>query len=298
MEEDLDLIPSKEQIVVLSREQYIKRMDKSAYELQKRGGVGKRITPVYRVVSSNTRDILLFFTNKGRVFSKITFSLPEGNRQSNGKHIRNVLELEEGEKVVEILAVKEFDGFLIMATKNGIVKRTALKNFEKIRKSGIIAISFKEDDELIGVRRIVEGEILMATKKGYAIRFPANEIPETGRQSKGVKGISLREDDEVVSFVAGKLNSIFTLTENGYGKRSNIEEYPLQHRGGKGVINLKITPKVGEVVGVLNVEEKDEILVASEENAVRVAVSQFREMGRSTSGVKVIEGKIVDFCKL
>ncbi len=299
-----DLIVEEDMVVTVTGSGYIKRQPASAYRRQGRGGRGiTAISPkeedfVEHLFVASSKDILLIFTNTGKVYNLKTYEIPLGSRSSRGRAIVNLLNLSSKERLSAILAIKEFkeDSFIFMATKKGLVKKVNLGLFSNMRKSGIYALTLVKDDELIGAALCRENdEVMLATKQGFSIRFSVNEVRPTGRQSQGVKGINLSKNDEVIGMVLlrGGLKkgefSILTVTENGFAKRTDVEEYRLQSRAGKGIINLKLSSKIGAAKGIGFVSEEDEVMCITQKGIlIRVRVRDIRKTGRSTQGVKII----------
>lgn len=293
-----DLITDEEMVITLSHQGYIKRNPLSAYRSQRRGGKGqtgmetREEDYVKNLFIGTTHDYMLFFSNLGRLYWLKTYQIPEAGRSAKGKALINLLPLSEGEKITTALPVRDFkEGYLIMFTKKGLVKKTALEKYSNPRGKGIIAITLDDDDELIAVRKTNgKNDIIIGTKNGLAIRFNEENVRETGRSAKGVRGIRLQKNDEVVSAeIAEENTSILSVTEKGYGKRTRIEQYPLQKRGGKGVISIKITEKGGKTVGLLQVRDEDEIImITSSGMLIRTDVSKISEQGRNTQGVKLM----------
>ncbi|HIJ10526.1 TPA: DNA gyrase subunit A, partial [Candidatus Woesearchaeota archaeon] len=250
---------------------------------------------VEKLYVTSTHDYLLYFTNQGQVFWQKVYHLPEGSRQSKGKHISNVLELRSEETVSAIVPVRSFEeGYLFMATRNGTVKKTSLQDFSRPRKGGIRAISLDEEDALIGVK-YTDGnnEILLATKKGSANRFKESDVRAMGRTARGVRGIRLRGHDEVIGMLAADEGmKILTITEKGYGKRTDVGEYRLCNRGGKGVTNIKITEKNGPVKAVMLVDGSEDLMLVSRDGiGIRMKCSDISVIGRATQGVRVMRLK-------
>jgi DNA gyrase subunit A len=297
-----DLIADQEMVVTVSHAGYIKRNPVSLYRAQRRGGKGKIGMGirdedfVETLFTASTHDYLLFFTDAGRVYWLKVHAIPEAGRAAKGKALVNLLALEEGEKVTAILPVKEFreDRFVVMATKQGIVKKTELSAYANPRTGGIIALSLEDGDRLIGVQ-ITDGqrEILLGTKRGIVIRFKEDEVRPMGRTAHGVRGITLEEGNEVIgmeTITPDSTTSILTVTEGGFGKRTPVTEYRVQGRGGKGIISVKTTQKTGLAVGFLQVRDDDEIMImAAKGKILRCRVNDIREIGRNTQGVRVIE---------
>lgn len=295
-----DLITEEEMVVTITRQGYIKRNSLDLYKSQRRGGKGligmdtREDDFVEHLFIASTHDHVLFFSNLGRLYWLKVYEVPETGRASKGKGIVNLLSLSEGEKITAVIPVKEFkeDRYLFMATKMGVVKKTALKAYSNPRAKGIAAIKLDPGDELIGVRQ-TDGykDVILSTREGLSIKFNEKEAREIGRVSRGVRGMRLKKDDEVVSVdVLDKDTTLLAVTEKGFGKRTKQDEYRSQKRGGKGVITLKVTPKNGKVVGVLQVTEDDEIIIiASGGKLIRTNASKIRVIGRSTQGVKLID---------
>jgi DNA gyrase subunit A len=300
------LISREDVVVTVSHEGYIKRLPIATYQSQGRGGRGIKGTEsregdfVEHLFVANTHDYLLFFTNQGRVYERRVYDVPEMSRTSQGRAIANLLEFQAGEKIANVLAVRDFgkeEHFLMFATKKGIVKKTALGAYANIRQSGIIAIGLEENDELIGVE-ITSGQdqVLLGTQHGMAIRFKEGDVRAMGRPAGGVKGIELEETDAVVSMIVipqdqpGGQCMVLTGCVNGFGKRTPVEEYRLIRRGGKGVINIKTTDRNGDVVGMKAVCDDDELMLITEKGIlIRTRVKEIRETGRNAAGVRLIK---------
>jgi DNA gyrase subunit A len=293
-----ELIPDEEVVVIISARGYIKRIPLTEYRAQHRGGKGiigaetREEDVVQDIIVTRNHNYILFFTDHGRLFWLKAYEIPEASRYATGKPIVNLLQLQD-EKVTSLIAVKEFseNEFFFMVTKRGIVKRVSLINFSNPRKTGIIAITLKEGDQLVNVIK-TDGrqEVLIATKLGQAIRFNEEEAREIGRTAQGVIGIRLDENDEVVGLTACNKPTILTITENGYGKRTELDEYRVQGRGGYGVINIKTEGRNGHVVGVEAVDDSDEIIVMSSKGkAIRIPVKDISIIGRNTQGVRIIK---------
>lgn len=295
-----DLIEEEEITITLTHFGYIKRVPSDTYKSQNRGGRGiSALTTreedfVKHLITTTTHSRILFFTNKGRVFKLNSYEIPEGKRQSKGTALVNLLQLGPNEKIATLVAIDDKDNneYLLFATKNGIVKKTKQEEFKNINKSGLIAISLREDDELIGVK-LTDGEkdILLATKEGMSIRFNEKDIRHMGRSAMGVKGITLSSDDKVVSMSLFEENKdLLVVSENGYGKRTNIDEYRLQSRSGKGIKTYNVTEKTGQIVGALMVNEDDEIMMINSDGVlIRLRVNEISMLGRVTSGVKLMK---------
>ncbi|MGE4357892.1 MAG: DNA gyrase subunit A [Candidatus Omnitrophota bacterium] len=294
-----DLIAEEDVVITISHNGYIKRLPVSAYRKQRRGGRGvsgaelKEEDFIEHLFIASTHDYILFFTNIGRVHWLKVYDIPQASRVAKGKAIVNLLELEPNEKISAFVPVREFkeDEYLVMATKNGLVKKTSLGAFSHPRKGGIIGITLEKGDELIEVE-LARGkeEVILATRQGKAIRFSEEEIRAMGRSARGVRGIRLSKNDEVMAMeIVKKDATILTVTSLGFGKRSPVDEYRSQARGGKGIINIKVTKKNGEVVGLKTVTDKDEIMIISASGMlVRCPVKDIRVTGRAAQGVKLI----------
>ena len=299
------LIAPEDVVVTLSHGGYVKRLPIATYRAQGRGGRGIRGGQtreddfIEHLFVANTHDYLLFFTNMGRVYQLRVFDVPEGSRTSAGRSVAQLLEFKEGEKVAAALSIPDMEkssSFLMFATKRGTVKKTALKAFANIRTNGIIAIGLEQGDELIGVE-VTGGEddVMLATRKGQAIRFSEQKVRAMGRPAGGVVGIKFKhEDDRVVSMVVVPKDGrqqcqILTACVNGFGKRTGENEYPLQGRGGMGVVNIKTTERNGEVVGMVVVSAEDELMMITEKGImIRTKISDIRETGRNAAGVRLM----------
>jgi len=300
-----DLVAREDVIVSVSHRGYIKRLPADTYRAQGRGGRGVRGADardgdfVEHLFVANTHDTLLFFTNRGRVYWARVYEVPEMSRTSAGRSIANLLQFHEGEKIAQVLAVKDFgrdEQFLFFATARGVVKKTALSAFQNINRRGIIAIGLEPEDELIGVA-ITGGDdqILLGTLEGMAVRFVEKDVRAMGRPAAGVKGADLEKGDAVVSLIvipAGadpEKTQVLTACVNGYGKRTPVAEYRLIRRGGKGVINIKTTDRNGQVVGMKAVEDCDDLMLITEKGIlIRVRVAEIRETLRNAAGVRLI----------
>lgn len=294
-----DLIAEQEVVVTLTHGGYIKRLPADTYKSQRRGGRGvqgagmREDDFVEHLLSTNTHNTVLFFSNKGRVYRLKAYEVPEYGRTAKGIPIINLIQIEKGERIQAIIPIKEFteDHYLFFATTNGIVKKTTLRDFENIRKSGLFAITLKEDDELIGVR-LTDGEqqIIMGTKLGMSIRFLESDVRSMGRTAAGVKGISLTKGDKVIDMdIAHNGATVLIVTEYGYGKRTPIDEYRSQTRGGKGVKTLNVTNRNGEIVGLKVIREEDDIMIITQAGVIiRLQVDNISSMGRYTQGVRLI----------
>jgi len=296
----LDLIQEEDMVVTMTHLGYVKRLPKSTYRAQKRGGKGVTAASardedyVDQVYVTSTHDPLLFFTNKGRVYQLMCYEIPEAGRTARGTAVVNLLQLDGGEKVTVMmpLAKEDLEGhYLVMATRGGLIKRTALDEFTNLRKSGLIAIVLREDDELIRVV-LTDGkrDILVGTKNGMCIRFDENDMRPIGRAAMGVKAIELDEGDEVVDMAATEDGAqILSLTELGYGKRTAIEEYRPQTRGGKGIKAMNLTGKTGSLVCQLPVHDHEDVMIITDDGTIiRTPVDSISTLGRNTQGVRVM----------
>ena len=297
-----DLIAEEEVVVTISHAGYIKRNAVSLYRAQRRGGKGKigmgikEEDFVETLFTASTHDALLFFTDAGKVYWLKVHEIPEASRAAKGKALVNLLALTGNEKVTATLPVKEYreDRYVVMATKNGLVKKTELSAYSNPRQGGIIALGLEEGDRLIGAH-ITDGqrEILIGTKQGLTIRFTEDEVRPMGRTAYGVKGITLEEGNEVIgmeTITPDSTTAILTVTEGGYGKRTPVGEYRVQGRGGKGIISVKTTERNGLAIGFLQVRDGDEImLMAAQGKVLRCRVDDIREVGRNTQGVRVLD---------
>ncbi len=295
-----DLIPEEENVISISHSGYIKRVPVTTYRKQGRGGKGvtgtnlKEEDFVEHLFIASTHHYIMFFSNRGKVYRLKVHQIPTGSRTSKGKAIVNLLPFLPGEMVAAIIAVKEYTGdkYLIMATKKGMIKKTAINLYDTSRKDGIIAINIKEGDELIGVEETNgNDEIIMVTKNGQAIRFSEKDARSLGRASQGVKGMRLAKGDDVLSMMVVKEadGDLFVLTENGYGKRTPLSEYKKQKRGGSGVRTIKITDKKGEIAGAGILKDMHDVMVISNIGVlIRIQAKSISRIGRSTQGVRII----------
>ena len=299
-----DLVQKRDVVITITERGYCKRMDIQTYREQNRGGVGvigSNLATgdfVKKILICSTHNYLMFFTTRGRVLWLKAYDIPRAERYSRGKAIINLLNLKD-ESITNVISVKNFDNSLVMATKKGCIKKIALSNFSKPRSSGVKAINLPNDDSdfLIGVEVVKKGEdVLLATKKGKAIKFSSDGIRNMGRASYGVRGITLGEDDEVVSLERLDTDSILTITKKGYGKRTYVKDYRKTARAGKGVMNLKTSSKNGDVVTTIAVNEKDGIIISTAKGMViRTSLKNIRVMGRVTQGVKLVRLQADDY---
>jgi DNA gyrase subunit A len=297
--EDEDLIPQENIVITLSHNGYIKRLPVSTYRSQRRGGRGIQGMGtndddfVEHLITTSTHNTILYFTNKGKVYRKKGYEIPEFSRTAKGIPIINLLEVEKGEMVTAIIPIEEFvdDWYLFFTTKEGVSKRSPLSSFAHIRNNGLIALNLREEDELISVK-LTDGtkEIIIGTKNGMLIRFPETDVRSMGRTATGVKGITLRDHDEVVGMeVLEEGTEILIVTKNGYGKRTAAMEYRVQSRGGKGIKTCNVTEKNGELVSMRVVTgEEDLMLITTGGVLIRLAVDEISSMGRNTQGVRLI----------
>jgi DNA gyrase subunit A len=293
-----DLIPDTDVVITLTRNSYIKRQPLETYRLQRRGtrgvtGMTTRAEDVVEHLAVTTNHaFLLFFTNRGKVYRVRAHEVPEASRTARGLPVVNLINVAQGERVTAIIQLRSFEeaGWLFMATRRGMVKKTGLMEFVNAKRAGIFAIALEGDDELIGVRHIQKDtEVVLATRLGRALRFKAGQVREMGRTAKGVKGIRLRGEDRVVGLAdSGEGRDLLTVTELGYGKRTPFAQYPVKHRGGMGVINIKITARNGPVAAVRAVDADDEVLLISAAGIVnRFTVKEIAVHGRGAQGVAV-----------
>ena len=294
-----DLIAEEDVVITLTHNNYIKRMPLDTYRRQNRGGKGikgmgtKETDFVENLLITTTHHTILFFTTRGRVYSLKAYEIAESSRTAKGTAIINLLQLEQEEKITAVIQVKGFDPdrYLFMATRKGIVKKTSLSEFSNLRKNGLNAINLDDDDDLMGVK-FTDGEsyLMLGTKLGKAIAFSEDDVRAMGRMARGVKGITLSDGDEVVGMdILVRNAEVLTVTECGYGKRTSTEEYRAQTRGGKGLINMKVTEKTGQVVGIKVVRPEHELmLITTDGIVIRTNVSDISVISRNTQGVKLM----------
>ena len=305
-----DLIKEEQTVVALTHFGYIKRMPIDTYRSQRRGGKGitgiatREEDFVKQIFTASTHDTILFFSNKGKLYKLKGYEVPEAGRTAKGTAIVNLLSLDPGEKISAVIPIQNFaEGkYLLMATKNGLIKKTALTEYNSSRTTGLQGITLKDDDELITVR-LTDGEdnVVLVTREGMCITFDEKDVRPIGRVAQGVIGIRLSDEDEVIgmeSVIAGGKATLLAITENGFGKRTELDEYRVQIRGGKGVITYKITPKTGKLVGVkIATEEDDVMLITDTGTIIRLNVKDISVLGRSTQGVTLMRtsdgGKVV-----
>ena len=305
-----DLIKEEQTVIALTHFGYIKRMPIDTYKSQRRGGKGitgiatREGDFVKQIFTSSTHDLILFFTNKGKLYKLKGYEIPEAGRTAKGTAIVNLLSLDSGEKVSAVIPIQNFaEGkYLLMATKNGLIKKTALSEYDSARKTGLLGITLKDNDELISVK-LTDGEdnVVLVTRKGLCITFDEKDVRPIGRTAQGVIGMRVAQDDEVIgmeSIIAGGKATLLAITENGFGKRTELDEYRVQQRGGKGVTTYKITPKTGELVGVKIADETHDVMLITDTGTIiRMHVNEISVLGRSTQGVTLIRtnngGKVV-----
>ncbi|MDX8396273.1 MAG: DNA gyrase C-terminal beta-propeller domain-containing protein, partial [Mariprofundaceae bacterium] len=297
-----DLITEEDMVVTISNEGYIKRNAITLYRAQRRGGKGKTAMTtkdedfVTQLMVASTHDYLLFFSDRGRVFRKKVYEVPQAGRATRGKAMVNILPVEKGENISATLAVREFDEdhFIVMATKRGVIKKTKLTEYKNIRSNGIIAIKLDEADDLIGV--VVsngEQDIMLASSGGKAIRFSETDARPMGRSTRGVTGMRMAEGNEVIAMaLVADRASLLAVSENGFGKRTSVADYNCQTRGGQGVFTLKTGGRNGDMVGMLQVIEGDQVMMMTDTGRlVRIKIDGISIIGRNTQGVKLIDCK-------
>jgi DNA gyrase subunit A len=309
-----DMIADEDVVVTISNKGFIKRMPVSGYRRQRRGGKGMKGTTtkddeyVEHLFVATNHNYILFFTEKGNCYWLKVYEIPEGSRLSRGRAIVNMIDIQKDDSIKTFVPVKTLEDeeyinkhSIIMSTKQGQVKKTTLEAYSRPRRDGIIAINIREGDSLLGAA-LTDGDsnIILANKKGRAIRFHESDVREMGRNTSGVRGMTLGKDDELVDMVVIKNTheaTVLAISENGYGKRSSVDDYREQSRGGKGVITLKVTPKTGNLIALKEVSDKDDLMVITERGKViRMQCKAIRTMGRNTQGVRIMrldeDGKI------
>ena len=305
-----DLIKEEQTVIALTHFGYIKRMPIDTYKSQRRGGKGitgiatREEDFVKQIFTASTHDTILFFSNKGKLYKLRGYEVPEAGRTAKGTAIVNLLSLDPGEKISAVIPIQNFaDGkYLLMGTKNGLIKKTALKEYESNKRTGLQGITLKDNDELIAVR-LTDGEdnVVLVTKNGLCITFDEKDVRPIGRTAQGVIGIRIEEDDEVIgmeSVIRGGKATLLAITENGFGKRTELDEYRVQLRGGKGVVTYKITPKTGKIVGVRIANDEDDVMLITDTGTIiRLKVKDISVLGRATQGVTLMRtsdgGKVV-----
>ena len=310
--EDESLIEEAQIVITMTNKGYIKGSSIETYSAQRRGGRG--ITGVQArdedfadtIITTNTHDILLFFTNKGNVYHMKSYQVPEAGRQARGTAIVNLLRLGPDEKVSGLIPIETFDQdvYLLMSTKNGWIKKTKLRNYRNIHRGGLIAINLRKDDELVGVELVTDkDDVILATNQGKAIRFKQSDVRATARNTMGVKGITLSNNDFVIGMVTTEANgNLLIVTEKGFGKATDLNEYRVQNRGGKGIITYKITERTGKAVKIALIEKDDNcdlLLINDQGIVIRIATSEIPLLSRNTQGVTLMrskegEGKVID----
>lgn len=308
------LIKEEINIVTITHFGYIKRIAADVYKSQKRGGKGltamntREDDFVEHLFVTSTHNYIMFFTNKGKAYRIKAYELPEASRIAKGTAIVNLLQLDQDEKIAAVIPVKSYDNdqYVLMATKNGLMKKTSLQEYSNIRKTGIQGITLKDDDEIIDVR-LTNGssDIVLVTKNGLAIRFDENDVRAVGRTSMGVKGINLNLDDKVIGMepISSEKDYILAITENGFGKRTEVEEYRKQTRSGKGILTYKTTQKTGNIIGIKIVDDDDDVMLITDTGIViRLNTKDISVLGRNTQGVTLMRtsdgGKVISIAKL
>ena len=309
-----DLIKEEQTVIALTHFGYIKRMPIDTYKSQKRGGKGitgiatREEDFVKEIFTASTHDTILFFSNKGKMYKLRGYEIPEAGRTAKGTAIVNLLRLDAEEKISTIIPIQNFaEGkYLLFATRNGMIKKTALTEYVSGKKTGLLSITLKDDDELIDVR-LTDGQdnVVLVTRKGIAITFTEKDVRPIGRVSQGVIGIKLDKEDYVIGMepiIEGSKKTLLAITENGFGKRTELDEYRVQSRAGKGVITYKVTPKTGEIVGIKIVDDTDDVMLITDTGTIiRINASEISVLGRSTQGVTLMrtnEGKVVSIEKI
>lgn len=308
------LIKEETNVVTLTHAGYIKRIAADVYKSQRRGGKGLTAMStreedfVEHLFVTSTHNYIMFFTNQGRAFRLKAYELPEASRIAKGTAIVNLLQLSQGEKIAAVMPIEDYsaDKYILMATRNGLIKKTKLEEYSNIRKSGIQGITLKENDELIDAR-ITDGnsDIVMVTREGLSIRFDEKDVRPMGRTSMGVKGINLSKDDKVVGMepVTSNKDYVLAITENGFGKRTEVDEYRTQSRSGKGILTYKTTQKTGHIIGIKIVNDTDDIMMITDTGVIiRINVKDVSVLGRNTQGVTLMRtsdgGKVINIAKL
>jgi len=294
-----DLIAEEDMVVTITKAGYIKRLPVATYRQQKRGGKGLQGVNlrdndfVEHLFIASTHDFVLIFSTRGKVYRMKVHELPVGSRHARGMAVVNLLPFEQTERIAAVINTKLFsaDEFLMFATKHGMVKKTAIQAYDRSRRDGIIAINLRDDDELISVRRVKDGQkVIMVSSAGKAVKWDEAEARPMGRDTMGVRGMNIKPGESMLGMeIAPADSELFVVTERGYGKRTLISEYPQHHRGGQGVRTIQITPKKGPLVGMKIVSPAHELMLISEEGVViRVKADDISKLGRSTQGVKVM----------
>ena len=295
-----DMIADEDMVITISHNGFIKRSPSSQWRRQRRGGRGVQGATtreddfVEHLFIATSHDYILFFTDRGKCYWRKVHEIPQSGRLSRGRAIVNLIECESGEKVRAFVAVRDFpdNQYIVMSTRRGMIKRTALSAYGNPRRKGIYAIDIQEDDELIEAKiSLGDNDIILGTRKGKAIRFHESDVRPTGRKTRGVIGVRLSgADDRVVGMmVVRREGTVLVVTENGYGKRTDVMQYRVQHRGGKGIITLRTTEKVGPLVSLMEVVDTDDLMIVTDKGVmIRLPVQDIRTIGRNTQGVRVI----------
>ena len=304
-----DIIPNEQVELTISHAGYIKRTLLSEYKVQSRGGVGNKAATtrdedfLEYIVSATNHQYMMFFTEKGKCYWLRVFEIPEGSKTAKGRAVQNLINIEPDDKIKAYIRTNDLKDadyvnsmYVVMVTKNGVIKKTSLEAYSRPRVNGVNAIEIREDDQLLEARLTTgESEIMIATKNGKCIRFPEEKVRAVGRTSIGVRGITLEDNDEVIGMIIAndlEKESVLVVSEKGYGKRTAVEDYRVTNRGGKGVITLNITEKTGKLIAIQNVTDEDGLMIINKSGvAIRMAVEELRVMGRNTQGVKLINLK-------
>ena len=304
-----DIIPNEQVVLTISHAGYIKRTLLSEYKVQSRGGVGNKAATtrdedfLEYIVSATNHQYMMFFTEKGKCYWLRVFEIPEGSKTAKGRALQNLINIEPDDKIKAYIRTNDLKDadyvnsmYVVMVTKNGVIKKTSLEAYSRPRVNGVNAIEIREDDQLLEARLTTgESEIMIATKNGKCIRFPEEKVRAVGRTSIGVRGITLEDNDEVIGMIIAndlEKESVLVVSEKGYGKRTAVEDYRVTNRGGKGVITLNITEKTGKLIAIQNVTDEDGLMIINKSGvAIRMAVEELRVMGRNTQGVKLINLK-------
>ena len=304
-----DIIPNEQVVLTISHAGYIKRTLLSEYKVQSRGGVGNKAATtrdedfLEYIVSATNHQYMMFFTVKGKCYWLRVFEIPEGSKTAKGRAVQNLINIEPDDKIKAYIRTNDLKDvdyvnsmYVVMVTKNGVIKKTSLEAYSRPRVNGVNAIEIREDDQLLEARLTTgESEIMIATKNGKCIRFPEEKVRAVGRTSIGVRGITLEDNDEVIGMIIAndlEKESVLVVSEKGYGKRTAVEDYRVTNRGGKGVITLNITEKTGKLIAIQNVTDEDGLMIINKSGvAIRMAVEELRVMGRNTQGVKLINLK-------
>ncbi len=304
-----DIIPNEQVVLTISHAGYIKRTLLSEYKVQSRGGVGNKAATtrdedfLEYIVSATNHQYMMFFTEKGKCYWLRVFEIPEGSKTAKGRAVQNLINIEPDDKIKAYIRTNDLRDvdyvnsmYVVMVTKNGVIKKTSLEAYSRPRVNGVNAIEIREDDQLLEARLTTgKSEIMIATKNGKCIRFPEEKVRAVGRTSIGVRGITLEDNDEVIGMIIAndlEKESVLVVSEKGYGKRTAVEDYRITNRGGKGVITLNITEKTGKLIAIQNVTDEDGLMIINKSGvAIRMAVEELRVMGRNTQGVKLINLK-------